>query len=149
MKLLGIIGNYKELSEDFKNCNYLIKMSLQHQLDVLRQKQIEMNDSQKSKRSVFRQLINSNWSVMFMLRLNVIVTDNGELDVQYENATVMSNDDVVLDSVSYDILMNELEMLQEQNEFLESICDSTRLLLTKLDKLPKWLQKLIEHFADK
>ena len=60
-----------------------------------------------------------------------------------------SNDDVVLDSVSYDILMNELECLQEQNEFLESICDSTRLLLTKLDKLPKWLQKLIEHFADK
>ena len=36
MKLLGIIKNYKELSEDFKNCNYLIKMSLQHQLDVLR-----------------------------------------------------------------------------------------------------------------
>lgn len=86
---------------------------------------------------------------MFMLRLNVIVTDNGDLDVQYENATVMSNDDVVLDSTSYDILMNELEMLKEQNEFLNSICDSTRLLLTKLDKLPKWLQKLIEHFADK
>ena len=84
-----------------------------------------------------------------MLRVKTIVSDNGELDVQYENVTVLTEDDVVLDSVSYDILMNELEMLQEQNEFLESICDSTRLLLTKLDKLPKWVQRLVEHFADK
>ena len=82
-----------------------------------------------------------------MLRVKTIVTDNGELEVQYENATVMSNDDVILDSVSYDILMNELEMLQEQNEFLESICDSTRLLLTKLDKLPKWVQRLLIPFC--
>ena len=82
-----------------------------------------------------------------MLRIKTIVTDNGELDVQYENATVLSNDDVVLDSVSYDILMNELEVLQEQNEFLNKLCDNTRDFLTQLDKIPQWVWKLIDKFV--
>ena len=82
-----------------------------------------------------------------MLRLNVIVSDNGELEVQEQQATVMSNDDVVLDSVSYDILMNELEVLQEQNEFLNRLCDNTRDFLTELDKIPQWVWKLIDKFV--
>ena len=82
-----------------------------------------------------------------MLRLNVIVTDNGELEVQEQQATVMSNDDVVLDSTSYDILMNELEVLQEQNEFLNKLCDNTRDFLTELDKIPQWVWKLIDKFV--
>ena len=83
-----------------------------------------------------------------MLRLNVIVTDNGELEVQEQQATIMSNDDVVMDSTSYDILMNEIEVLQEQNEFLNRLCDSTLdLAVAQLDKIPQWVWKLIDKFV--
>lgn len=83
-----------------------------------------------------------------MLRINVNVNEeSGEITTTEEYVTVMSNDDIVMDSTSYDILMNELEMLREDVETLGKICHKSYDILKRLDKTPKWLWKLIKHFS--
>lgn len=68
-----------------------------------------------------------------MKRLRVIVNEEtGNVSVIEENVTVMSEDDIVIDSVSYDILGNE-----EFNEQLESW----------INLQPKWLQTLIKKYG--
>lgn len=67
-----------------------------------------------------------------MKRLRVIVSENGEVSVVEEQVTVMSEDDLVIDSVSYDIIGNE-----EFNEQLESW----------IGLQPKWLQVLIKKYG--
>lgn len=68
-----------------------------------------------------------------MKRLRAIVNEeNGNVSVIEENVTVMSEDDLVIDSVSYDIIGNE-----EFNEQLESW----------IELQPKWLQVLIKKYG--
>ena len=68
-----------------------------------------------------------------MKRLRAIVNEeNGNVSVIEENVTVMSEDDLVIDSVSYDIIGNE-----EFNEQLE----------TWIGLQPKWLQVLIKKYG--
>lgn len=67
-----------------------------------------------------------------MKRLRVIVSENGNVSVVEEQVTVMSEDDLVIDSVSYDIIGNE-----EFNEQLESW----------INLQPKWLQTLIKKYG--
>lgn len=69
-----------------------------------------------------------------MKRLRVIVNEEtGNVSVIEEQVTVMSEDDIVIDSVSYDILGNE-----EFNEQLESW----------IEIQPKWLQTLIKKYGN-
>ena len=67
-----------------------------------------------------------------MKRLKAIVSENGEVSVLEEVATVLTEDDIVIDSVSYDILGHE-----EFNEQLE----------LWISGLPKWLQALIKKYG--
>lgn len=67
-----------------------------------------------------------------MKRLKAIVSENGEVEVVEEQVTVMSEDDIVIDSISYDILGHE-----EFNEELE----------TWINLQPKWLQVLIKKYG--
>lgn len=67
-----------------------------------------------------------------MKRLRAIVSENGNVSVLEEQATVLSNDDIVIDEVSFDIIGNE-----EFNEQLE----------TWINGLPKWLQVLVRRFS--
>lgn len=67
-----------------------------------------------------------------MKRLRAIVSENGNVSVLEEQATVLSNDDIVIDEVSFDIIGNE-----EFNEQLESW----------IQTLPKWLQVLVRRFS--
>lgn len=68
-----------------------------------------------------------------MKRLRAIVNEeNGNVSVIEENVTVMSEDDLVIDSVSYDIIGHE-----EFNEELE----------TWINLQPKWLQVLIKKYG--
>ena len=67
-----------------------------------------------------------------MKRLRAIVSENGNVSVLEENATVLSNNDIVIDEVSYDIIGNE--------EFTEQ-------LETWINGLPKWLQVLVRRFS--
>ena len=68
-----------------------------------------------------------------MKRLRAIVNEeNGNVSVIEENVTVMSEDDLVIDSVSYDIIGNE-----EFTEQLESW----------IGLQPKWLQVLIKKYG--
>lgn len=68
-----------------------------------------------------------------MKRLRAIVNEeNGNVSVIEENVTVMSEDDLVIDSVSYDIIGNE-----DFNEQLE----------TWIGLQPKWLQVLIKKYG--
>ncbi len=68
-----------------------------------------------------------------MKRLRAIVNEeNGNVSVIEENVTVMSEDDLVIDSVSYDIIGHE-----EFNEELE----------TWIGLQPKWLQVLIKKYG--
>lgn len=69
-----------------------------------------------------------------MKRLRAIVNEeNGNVSVIEENVTVMSEDDLVIDSVSYDIIGHE-----EFNEELE----------TWIGLQPKWLQVLIKKYGN-
>lgn len=69
-----------------------------------------------------------------MKRLRAIVNEEtGNVSVIEENVTVMSEDDLVIDSVSYDIIGNE-----DFNEQLESWINSQ----------PKWLQTLIKKYGN-
>lgn len=68
-----------------------------------------------------------------MKRLRVIVNEEtGNVSVVEEQVTVMSEDDLVIDSVSYDIIGHE-----EFNEQLESW----------INLQPKWLQTLIKKYG--
>ena len=68
-----------------------------------------------------------------MKRLRAIVNEEtGNVSVIEENVTVMSEDDLVIDSVSYDIIGHE-----EFNEELE----------TWIGLQPKWLQVLIKKYG--
>lgn len=67
-----------------------------------------------------------------MKRLRAIVSENGNVSVLEEQATVLSNDDIVIDEVSFDIIGNE-----EFNDQLE----------TWISGLPKWLQVLVRRFS--
>ena len=69
-----------------------------------------------------------------MKRLRAIVNEEtGNVSVIEENVTVMSEDDLVIDSVSYDIIGHE-----EFNEELE----------TWIGLQPKWLQVLIKKYGN-
>jgi hypothetical protein len=67
-----------------------------------------------------------------MKRLKAIVSENGNVSVIEEIATVLTENDIVIDEVSYDIIGNE-----EFNEQLESWINTQ----------PKWLQVLIKKFG--
>lgn len=67
-----------------------------------------------------------------MKRLRAIVSENGNVSVLEENATVLSNNDIVIDEVSFDIIGNE--------EFTEQ-------LEMWISGLPKWLQVLVRRFS--
>ena len=67
-----------------------------------------------------------------MKRLKAIVSENGNVSVVEEVATVLTEDDIVIDSISYDILGHE-----EFNEQLE----------LWISGLPKWLQALIKKYG--
>ena len=67
-----------------------------------------------------------------MLRLKAIVSENGEVTVLKEQVTTFSNNDIVIDEVSYDIIGN-----MEFEEQLE----------TWISLLPKWLQKLVRRYS--
>ena len=67
-----------------------------------------------------------------MLRLKANVNENGEVQVIKEQATVLSNKDIVIDEVSYDIIGN-----MEFEEQLEQW----------IGLLPTWLQKLVRHYS--
>lgn len=68
-----------------------------------------------------------------MKRLRAIVNEeNGNVSVIEEVATVLTENDIVMDEVSYDIIGNE-----EFNEQLESW----------IELQPKWLQVLIKKYG--
>ena len=66
-----------------------------------------------------------------MKRLRAIVSENGNVSVIEEVATVLTENDLVIDEISYDILGNE-----EFNEQLESW----------ISGLPKWLQVIVRRY---
>lgn len=67
-----------------------------------------------------------------MKRLRAIVSENGNVSVVEEVTTVLTEDDLVIDTVSYDIIGNE-----EFNDQLE----------TWIDMQPTWLKVLIKKFG--
>ena len=67
-----------------------------------------------------------------MKRLRAIVSENGNVSVVEEVTTVLTEDDLVIDTVSYDIIGNE-----EFNDQLE----------TWIDMQPTWLKALIKKFG--
>mgnify|MGYP006974379731 FL=1 len=70
---------------------------------------------------------------MLMKRLRAIVNEEtGNVSVVEEVATVLTENDIVMDEVSYDIIGNE-----EFNEQLESW----------INLQPKWLQTLIKKYG--
>lgn len=72
-----------------------------------------------------------------MKRLRAIVSENGNVSVIEEVATVLTEDDIVIDSVSYDILGNE-----EFNEQFEIEYER------RLQQLPTWIYKLVKRFSN-
>lgn len=82
--------------------------------------------------------------VIGMVRAKTIVGENNEVQVVEEVATVFSNDDIVLDSVSYDILVNELESFKEYSKYIEDTFDRVQRWY---DSLPKWVRIIIERFS--
>jgi hypothetical protein len=68
---------------------------------------------------------------MLMKRLKAIVSENGNVSVIEEIATVLTENDIVIDEVSYDILGNE-----EFNQQLE----------LWISGLPKWLQVIVRRY---
>lgn len=72
-----------------------------------------------------------------MKRLRAIVSENGNVSVIEENATVLTEDDIVIDSVSYDIIGNE-----EFNEQFEIEYER------RLQQLPTWIYKLVKRFSN-
>ena len=71
--------------------------------------------------------------MMCMKRLRAIVNEEtGNVSVIEEVATVLTENDIVMDEVSYDIIGNE-----EFNDQLE----------TWIELQPKWLQTLIKKFG--
>ena len=69
-----------------------------------------------------------------MKRLKAIVNEEtGNVSVIEESVTELTEDDIVIDSVSYDIIGNE--------EFTEQ-------LETWIESQPKWLQVLIKRFRN-
>ena len=72
--------------------------------------------------------------MIWMKRLRAIVNEEtGNVSVIEEVATVLTEDDLVIDEISYDILGNE-----EFNEQLESW----------IELQPKWLQVLIKKYGN-
>lgn len=67
-----------------------------------------------------------------MVRLKAIVSENGEVSVLEEQVTTFSNNDIVMDEVSYDIIGN-----MEFEEQLEQW----------ISLLPTWLQKLVRYYS--
>lgn len=78
-----------------------------------------------------------------MVRVKTIVNEYGEVSVVEESATVFSNDDIVMSSVDYDILMNRVENLEEYEEYLHNRLDKIEQFY---ESLPYWLQKLLDRF---
>ena len=72
-----------------------------------------------------------------MKRLRAIVSENGNVSVIEEVATVLTEDDLVIDSVSYDIIGNE-----DFNEQFEIEYER------RLQQLPKWIYKLVKRFSN-
>lgn len=72
-----------------------------------------------------------------MKRLRAVVSENGNVSVIEEVATVLTEDDIVIDSVSYDILGNE-----EFNEQFEIEYER------RLQQLPTWIYKLVKRFSN-
>ena len=69
-----------------------------------------------------------------MKRLKAIVNEEtGNVSVIEESVTELTEDDIVIDNVSYDIIGNE--------EFTEQ-------LETWIESQPKWLQVLIKRFRN-
>ena len=66
-----------------------------------------------------------------MKRLRAVVSENGNVSVIEEVATVLTENDLVIDEISYDILGNE-----EFNEQLESW----------IKGLPKWVQVIVRRY---
>ena len=79
-----------------------------------------------------------------MVRVKTIVNEYGEVSVVEESATVFSNDDIVIDSVSYDILVNELDSFKEYSKYVE---DTLNRVQRWYDSLPKWVRIVIERFS--
>lgn len=72
-----------------------------------------------------------------MKRLRAIVSENGNVSVIEENATVLTEDDIVIDSVSYDIIGNEEFTEQFEIEYER-----------RLQQLPTWIYKLVKRFSN-
>ena len=72
-----------------------------------------------------------------MKRLRAVVSENGNVSVIEEVATVLTEDDLVIDSVSYDIIGNE-----EFNEQFEIEYER------RLQQLPTWIYKLVKRFSN-
>lgn len=72
-----------------------------------------------------------------MKRLKAIVSENGNVSVIEEVATVLTEDDLVIDTVSYDIIGNE-----EFNEQFEIEYER------RLQQLPTWVYKLVKRFSN-
>ena len=72
-----------------------------------------------------------------MKRLRAIVSENGNVSVIEEVATVLTEDALVIDSVSYDIIGNE-----EFNEQFEIEYER------RLQQLPTWIYKLVKRFSN-
>lgn len=72
-----------------------------------------------------------------MKRLRAVVSENGNVSVIEEVATVLTEDDLVIDTVSYDIIGNE-----EFNEQFEIEYER------RLQQLPTWVYKLVKRFSN-
>lgn len=72
-----------------------------------------------------------------MKRLRAVVSENGNVSVIEEVATVLTEDDLVIDSVSYDIIGNEEFTEQFEIEYER-----------RLQQLPTWVYKLVKRFSN-
>lgn len=72
-----------------------------------------------------------------MKRLRAVVSENGNVSVIEEVATVLTEDDLVIDTVSYDIIGNE-----DFNEQFEIEYER------RLQQLPTWVYKLVKRFSN-
>lgn len=72
-----------------------------------------------------------------MKRLRAVVSENGNVSVIEEVATVLTEDDLVIDTVSYDIIGNEEFTEQFEIEYER-----------RLQQLPTWVYKLVKRFSN-
>ena len=72
-----------------------------------------------------------------MKRLRAVVSENGNVSVIEEVATVLTEDDIVIDTVSSDIIGNEEFTEQFEIEYER-----------RLQQLPTWVYKLVKRFSN-